>query len=69
MMSRVRFTFQIKNKKSVIDRYLKGISIAGLALQLDCTSQIIQQILFNKGIEVVDQNQPKRLRKIRNRKS
>ena len=38
---------------AVVQRYLKGVSIADLALQFNCPHQIIEQILFNKGIEIV----------------
>ncbi len=57
--------FSEEKKQSVVARYLKGIPIQGLALQFDCTSQIIEQILFNKGIEIVDQHLPSRMKKLR----
>lgn len=55
--------FSEDKQQSVVDRYLKGIPIQGLALQLDCTSQIIEQLLFYKGIEIVDQSVPASIKK------
>ena len=63
-----KFYFRDDKQKSVVERYLKGVSIKDLALQFDCNIQIIEQILFNKGIEIVDQNLPKRVRKLRRRR-
>ena len=45
--------FSPEKYHSVVQRYLKGVSIADLALQFNCPHQIIEQILFNKGIEIV----------------
>lgn len=55
--------FSDERQKSIIDRYFKGISIEDLALQFDCSIEIINQILFNKGIEIVDNKMPKTKRK------
>lgn len=54
--------FSEDKKKSVVERYFKGITIKDLALQFGCTEQIIEQILFNKGIEIVDNKLPKQVR-------
>lgn len=51
--------FSDEKQKSIIDRYFKGITIQDLALQFDCKVEIINQILFNKGIEIVDNKMPK----------
>ncbi|MDR3297100.1 MAG: hypothetical protein LBS94_02570 [Prevotellaceae bacterium] len=43
-------------KKSVQERYLKGgVSVSDLAIQFDCTEELIKQILNNNGIEIVSQ--------------
>ncbi len=55
--------FSDVKQKSIVERYLKGISIEGLALQFNCTKQIIEQILFNKRIAIVDQDISKRRRR------
>ncbi|HEY5405800.1 MAG TPA: hypothetical protein VIJ92_01885 [Ginsengibacter sp.] len=60
--------FNEDKQKSVVERYLKGVSIKDLALQFDCNNQIIEQILFNKGIKIIDQSQPKGKRGQRNRR-
>jgi len=60
--------FNEDKQKSVVERYLKGITIKDLALQFDCNNQIIEQILFNKGIKIVDQSRPKGKRGQRNRR-
>lgn len=52
--------FSDDKQKSITDRYFKGITIQDLALQFDCSVGIINQILFNKGIEIVDNRMPKR---------
>jgi hypothetical protein len=46
-------------KQAIQDRYLKGISINDLALQFDIKPQLIQQILENRGIEIVSNTSPK----------
>lgn len=55
--------FSDERQKSIIDRYFKGISIEDLALQFECSIEIINQILFNKGIEIVDNKMTKTKRK------
>jgi hypothetical protein len=41
-----------EKQKTVAERYLKGISINDLALQFDCTNEIILQVLSHKKIEI-----------------
>ena len=42
--------------------YLKGgVEIKHLAMQFDCSETIIEQILHNKGIEIVNNEIPKRV--------
>jgi len=41
---------QIKIQK----RYLKGVSIEDIAMQFDQSTELIEMILRNKGIEIVD---------------
>ncbi|TAF76119.1 MAG: hypothetical protein EAZ53_04250 [Bacteroidetes bacterium] len=55
--------FSDQRQKSIIDRYLKGVTIEDLALQFDCSVEIINQILYNKGIKIVDNKMPKKYRK------
>jgi hypothetical protein len=57
----VKLYFSAENKKQVISRYLKGVDIPDLALQFDCAENIIYQILFNAGIEIVSNKLPKQL--------
>ena len=57
--------FSVEKQNSIVEIYLKGISIKDLALQFDCSLQILEQILYNKGIEIVDQKQPKRTNRFR----
>lgn len=52
--------FSEEKQKQVVERFLKGISIDDLLLQFDCTKQIIEQILYNKGIEIPYQNKVKK---------
>ena len=51
--------FEIKHiteidQKKIQERYLKGISIKDLAMQFDQTSELIEMVLRNKGIEIVE---------------
>ena len=57
--------FSDEKQKSIINRYFKGVSIQDLTIQFDCSKQIIEQILFNKGIEIVDNNLPQGKNKFR----
>lgn len=41
------------DQKKIQERYLKGVSIKDLAMQFDQTSELIEMILRNKGIEIV----------------
>ncbi|HEY8688945.1 MAG TPA: hypothetical protein VIM07_06890 [Chitinophagaceae bacterium] len=54
--------FSKERKDEIKKRYFKGISIKNLALQFDCTVNIIEQILTNSGIEIVSNDIPKRKR-------
>ena len=51
--------FSEERKKEIIKRYFKGVSIPDLALQFDCSSNIIEQIIRNQGIEIIDNKLPK----------
>ena len=59
--------FSSDNQKSVIERYFKGVAIPDLALQFDCSQDIIEQILNNNEIEIVDNKVPKRKRRYLNK--
>ena len=52
--------FSKAQQQSIVSIYLKGITIKDLALQFNCTTQIITQVLLNNHIEIVDQEQPRR---------
>jgi len=49
-----------EKQQSVVERYLKGISIHDLALQFDCTIEIISAILYSNEIEIEDEKTLKR---------
>jgi len=51
--------FSEERKKEIIKRYFKGVSIPDLALQFDCSNNIIEQIIRNQGIEIIDNKRPK----------
>lgn len=42
-----------EKQEEMIKRYFKGVGINSLAVQFDCTVDIIKQILTNRGIEIV----------------
>jgi hypothetical protein len=48
-------------QKKIQERYLKGVTIKDLALQLDQSEELIEMILRNKGIEIVENELPKPL--------
>ncbi len=47
------------DKQKIQDRYLKGISVKDLALQLDQSDELIEMVLRNKGIQIVSNQAPK----------
>tara|TARA_R110002049_G_scaffold307940_1_gene510295 strand:- start:1764 stop:2198 length:435 start_codon:yes stop_codon:yes gene_type:complete len=56
--------FQIKHiteidQNKIQDRYLKGVTIKDLAMQFDQTSELIEMVLRNKGLEIVENEMPK----------
>lgn len=57
--------FSEDKQSEIIKIYFKGVTIEELTIQFDCSKQIIEQILFNKGIEIVD-NSLKNIKKRRN---
>jgi len=57
---------EIKNKhitdsgqQKIQERYFKGVSIKDLAMQFDQTSELIEMVLRNKGIEIAENELPK----------
>ncbi|MBP6303056.1 MAG: hypothetical protein KBB37_09020 [Bacteroidia bacterium] len=52
--------FSEEKQNKVVARFLKGVSIEDLLLQFDCSKQIIEQILYNKGIEIPQQDKVKK---------
>ena len=57
-----------ETQKSIIDRYYKGLSIKDIVLQTGFPKTIIEQILYNKGIDVVENSIPKTLRWYKSKK-
>ncbi len=51
--------FSKEKKEQIEKRYLKGVSSKDLALQFACSEGIIEQILRNRGIELVSNEVPK----------
>ena len=45
-----------ENKKSIENRYLKGVSIKDIALQFNCAKELIEQILTNRNIVIVPES-------------
>ena len=59
----VRNYFSTERIQEIIKRYLKGgVKIKHLALQFDCSEEIIEQILRNKGIEIMNNDISKRVK-------
>lgn len=50
--------FTEKDKKSIQDRYLKGISAKDLAMQFDTTEMLIEMVLRNRMIVVMSDVKP-----------
>lgn len=57
--------FSEEKKKEIITRYLKGIDIEDLALQFNCSKNIIEQVINNAGLEVVSNKLPPKRKKFR----
>jgi len=57
-------------KSAIQNRYLKGVSISDLTIQFDCKDELIEQVLYNSGIEIVDNKLPEpfRYKKFKRRK-
>ncbi len=47
------------DKQSIQRNYLKGVPLKNLALQFDQSTELIEMVLRNRGIEVVDNVLPK----------
>jgi hypothetical protein len=60
--------FSDNKQKAIIERYLKGITILDLRLQFDCSEKIVEQILRNKGIEIVNNRSPENTDRFRFRR-
>jgi hypothetical protein len=58
-----KFYFSEEKQKEIVARYLKGVTIEDLSMQFDCSIQIIEQILFNKEIEIVNNKPPRQTKK------
>lgn len=57
---RLNSRYLTEPKKAAIQtRYLKGISIEDLAMQFDCKPGLIEEVLYNNGIEIVNNKLPK----------
>jgi hypothetical protein len=50
-------------QQSIIERYMKGVNIADLAMQFDCNNEIIELIIKNRDLPLVDNTMPKPVRK------
>lgn len=50
-------------QQSIIERYFKGMNVADLAMQFDCSIEIIEMILRNRSIPIVDNTMPNPKRK------
>ena len=47
------------DKQSIQRNYLKGVPLKNLALQFDQSTELIEMVLRNRGIEIVDNALPK----------
>lgn len=55
--------FAEERQKKIVERYLKGVSVDDLVLQFGIKQEQIEQILFNKGVELADNKMPVRYRR------
>jgi hypothetical protein len=63
-------TIEVKNsyfsdikQQSIVERYFKGVNITDLAMQFDCSNEIIELVIRNKNIPLVDNTMPKPIKK------
>jgi hypothetical protein len=50
--------FSIETKKEIARRYLKGLELTDLALQFNCSENLIKEILQDQYIEIVSNRLP-----------
>ena len=50
--------FEEADKKELQKRYFSGVNIKDLAIQFDCTEELIEQLLTNDGIDIVSNEIP-----------
>jgi hypothetical protein len=43
-----------KQQQTIVTNYLKGVTIINLAMQYDQDPELIEQVIRNKGIDIVD---------------
>ncbi len=55
--------------EKIQSRYFKGVSIKDLALQFDQTEALIEMLLRNKGIQIVSNELPKKIRGVRQKRT
>ena len=60
--------YTIEKQNSIIERYFKGLNIKDLAIQFDCSTEIIIQILSNKNIPIVSNTLPESFKKPYNKR-
>ena len=59
LMTKEKLPFKNSNRLAIQNRYLRGVSIADLAVQFDCKPELIKQILRDGNIEIVDYKIPR----------
>ncbi|MFM7431109.1 MAG: hypothetical protein ACKO1F_14595 [Flammeovirgaceae bacterium] len=57
------------SKKKIEDRYYRGISTSDLALQFDCSVDLVEMILRNRGVEILADTTPTKKKKYWRRRS
>lgn len=57
--------FSKEKLESIVNIYFKGIPIKDIALQFDCSAEIIGKTLIYKGIEITDDKESRKAEMIR----
>lgn len=60
--------FSKEKLQSIVSIYFKGISIKDIALQFDCSAEIIEKVLTYKEIEITDDKDSRKAQLIRQSK-
>lgn len=57
--------FSKEQIQSIIRIYFKGVPVKEIALQFDCSSEMVEKVLIGKGIEITDDTESRKAALVR----